>query len=93
MAMTAAERQRKRREKLRQESMKPILVRGENGEFDERIRVALAVQSLAKEGLLPDEVLEKITARSELVFPNNDLVTRRYIRKIVSEFLGFDKKD
>ena len=39
MAMTDAERQRKRREKLKNEAMKPLLVRGENGKFDERIRI------------------------------------------------------
>ena len=85
--MTAAERQRKRRAKIRQESMTPMLVRGEGGEFDERIRIALAVQSLAKDGELPAEIIEKIISRSELVFSDNDLVTRKYIRKIVSEFL------
>ncbi|MBC3832866.1 hypothetical protein H8K33_15255 [Undibacterium amnicola] len=87
MAMTAAERQKKRRAKLRQESMTPLLVRGESGEFDERIRIALAVQSLAKGGELSAEIIEKIASRSELVFSDNDLATRKYIRKIVSEFL------
>lgn len=47
MALSDAERQRKRRERLKNESMKPILVRGSNGKFDERIRIALAIKKLA----------------------------------------------
>lgn len=87
MAMTAAERQRKRRAKLKQNSMKPILVRGTNGEFDERIRIALAVKDLAANGELPPNVIEKIIARSETVFPCNDVATQKFIRKIVSDYL------
>lgn len=87
MVMTDAERQKKRRARLKQESMFNILVRGEGGEFDERIRVALAIQALAESGELSADIIEKIVSCSETVFPNNDLVTRKYIRKIVSDFL------
>ena len=90
MAMTAAERQRKRRAKLKNSDLNQILVRGESGELDERIRVAFAVQSLAKNGELSVEVIEKIVERSEVVFPNNDQLTKKYIRKIVNEFLAQD---
>lgn len=90
MAMTAAERQRRRRAKLKNSDLNQIFVRGEGGEQDERIRVAFAVQSLAKNGELSAEVIEKIVERSEVVFPNNDQLTKKYIRKIVNEFLAQD---
>lgn len=90
MAMTAAERQRRRRAKLKNSDLNQILVRGEGGELDERIRVAFALQSLAKNGELSAEVIEKIVERSEVVFPNNDQLTKKYIRKIVNEFLAQD---
>ena len=60
MTMTAAQRQRKRRAKLKNSDMNQIFVRGQDGELDERIRVAFAVQSLAKSGDLPTEMIEKI---------------------------------
>jgi hypothetical protein len=87
MAMTDAERQRKRRAKLKLESQKNLLVRGDAGEFDERIRVCLAVKKLANEGLLSDEIIELIAKTSETVFPTETLVNRKYINKIVSTYL------
>lgn len=92
MAMTDAERQRKRRAKLKMESQKQLLVRGAEGEFDERIRVALAVKELATQGKLPKEVIELIVKTSETVFPTEELVNRKYINKIVSIYLkGLEK--
>ncbi|WP_345852572.1 hypothetical protein [Shewanella algae] len=87
MAMTDAERQRKRRAKLKEQSLKPLLVRGDNGEFDERIRVALAVQELASEGLLPQEVIDMIIETATTVIETPEHSTRKYIRKIVTEYL------
>jgi len=87
MAISDAERQRKRRAKLKQEYKKPLFVRGDGGEFDERIRVALAVKELALEGGISEEIIELIVKKSEMVFPANELSTRKYIRKIVSEYL------
>ncbi|MEO1929888.1 MAG: hypothetical protein ABGX51_05915 [Gammaproteobacteria bacterium] len=87
MALSALERQRKRRAKLKQEAKKTIFVRGDGGEFDERIRVALAVRELAKSGVLTEEVINLIVKKSETVFETNDLSTRKYINKIVSKYL------
>jgi len=91
MAMSDAERQRKRREKLKKESQKPLLVRGDGGEFDERIRVALAVKELAAEGKLSDEIITLIAKKSETVFQTNEISTRKFIKKIVLEYLTGDK--
>lgn len=91
MAMSPAERQRKRRAKLKEDQQKPLLVRGDGGEFDERIRVALAVKELTTEGKLSPEVIELIIQKSEVVFPSKDLSTRKFIRKIVAEYLTFNK--
>jgi len=87
MAMSDAERQRKRREKLKAESQKSLLVRGDGGEFDERIRIALAVKKLAKEGRITKECIALIAETSETVFPTAELSTRKYIKKIVNEYL------
>lgn len=49
MAMSDAERQKKRRERLRSEGKHTLLVRGANGEYDERIGIAFAVKKLAEQ--------------------------------------------
>ena len=86
--MSAAERQRKRRSRLKAESKKILLVRGVGGEFDERIRVALAVKKLAKEGKISKECIDLIVETSETVFPTAALSTRKYINKIVHRYLN-----
>ena len=87
MAMSDAERQRKRRAKLKAEAQKNLLVRGDGGEFDERIRIALSIQKLAKEGKITKEFINLIVETSETVFPTTELSTRLYINKIVSKYL------
>lgn len=93
MAMSDAERQKKRRERLKNESMKPLLVRGVNGQFDERIRVALAVKKLADEGKLSSDVLDLIISSSSTVFEDENNLTKKYIIKIVSEYLTSNDKE
>lgn len=92
MAMTDAERQRKRREKLKEESMRPLLVRGENGRFDERIRIALAVKKLADEKKLTEEIVELIASASASVFEDENIVTKKYIKKLVSKYLAVNNE-
>jgi hypothetical protein len=87
MVMSDAERQRKRRAKLKAEAQKPLLVRGDGGEFDERIRIALAIQKLAREGSITKEFIDLIVETSETVFPTTELSTRKYINKIVYKYL------
>jgi len=87
MVMSDAERQRKRRAKLKDASQKQIFVRGEGGEFDERIRVALAIKELSLDGELSEEIIKLIVKKSETVLPTKDLATRKYINKIVLKYL------
>lgn len=87
MAMTDAERQKKRRAALKNAQQEPLLVRGKNGEFDERIRIALAIQTLAQEHKLSDEIIDLIAEASENSFPTPELSKRKFINKIVKEFL------
>lgn len=91
MAMTDAERQRKRRAALKDAELKPLLVRGKDGEFDERIRTALAVQEMACNGQLSKETIEKIALTAETIFLTPEPLKRKYINKIVTVFLT--KKD
>ena len=87
MARTDAERQRKRRAKLKAEAKKLIEVRGSNGEFDERLRVALSIRKLALTNQLSDDVVKLIVKTSEDVFPTKDLSTKKYINKLVLDYL------
>ncbi len=87
MAMTDAERQRKRRAKLKAEAKKLIEVRGTNGEFDERIRVALSIRELALTNQLSDDMIKLIAKTSENVMPTKDLATKKYINKLILEYL------
>lgn len=91
MALSDAERQRKRRERLKNESMKPILVRGSNGKFDERIRIALAIKKLANQGRLSDEVIDLIVSAS--IFDDEDNLTKKYIQRIVLKYLTSNDKE
>ena len=88
MAMTDAERQRKRRERLKEEGKSAFFVRGSNGEYDERIRIAFAVKKLADQQMIPDDILNLIIATSSSVFGSEDILTQRYIKKIVGEYLS-----
>lgn len=87
MAMTDAERQRKRRAKLKAEAKKLIEVRGTNGEFDERLRVALSIRELSLTNQLPEDIIRLIAKTSEHVFPTKDLSTKKYINKLVLNYL------
>ena len=91
MAMSDAERQRKRRENLKMEALKPIYVRGDGGEFDERIRIALAVKSLASGGKLPEEIIGMIAEEAQVVFPTPELHKRKYINKLIRNYLEAEK--
>jgi len=87
MSTSANERQRKRRNKLKRESLKPLLVRGTGGMFDERIIVSLAIKKLVEEGKITKEFINLIVEASETVFSEADLSTRKYIKKIVNHYL------
>ena len=91
--MTDAERQKKRRDRLKAESKHSLLVRGPKGEFDERIRTALAVKKLAEEDRIPKEILELIISTSGFIFGDEDILTQKYIKKIVKEYLSTNKQE
>lgn len=88
--MSDAERQRNRRARLANAHLKPLLVKGENGEFDPRIRIALAVQALAINQDIPISIIEKIAEMAEIVIPTEEF-NKKYIRKIVINFLEQDE--
>lgn len=85
-AMTDAERQRRRRKKLSDDNLKPLLVVGNNGEFDPRIRIALAVKELALNNEIPSEIIEKIAKISETVMETKQF-NKPFINKIILDFL------
>lgn len=73
--------------------MKSLYVRGVNGEYDERIRVALAVKSLADKGLLSTETIELIVDESIEIMPPKDNINRSFIKKLVSNYLRKESDD
>ncbi len=93
MAMTDAERQKKRRERLRSEGKHTLLVRGPNGEYDERIGIAFAVKKLAEQNMIPDDILNLIIDTSSLIFEDDQISNKRYMKKIVREYLSQKEKD
>ncbi len=93
MPMSDAERQKKRRMKLKLEGLSTLHVRGKDGEFDERIRLALSVKELAEDGEIPEDLIKKILDKSEVIIPTPQLSSRKYIRKIMSKYLSYNKED
>ena len=89
-AMSAAERQKKRRFFLRECNLKPIYVKGKNGEFDARVRVGLAIERLSKQGKLPEIVLQLLISTAVEVIPPKNNVDRSFVKKIIGEFLEKD---
>lgn len=85
--LSDAQRQQRRREKLRREYMKPLLVKGVDGEYDERIRIALAIKSLAANNKLSNEFIDLIAKEAEDVFPSQDNINKKYINQIVKNYL------
>ncbi len=92
-AKTVNERQQKRREQLRVNNMKSLYVRGVNGEYDERIRVALAVKSLADKGLLSAQTIELIIDESIEIMPPKDKINRSFIKKLIANYLRKENDD
>lgn len=85
--MTANERQKKRRAELKNNHLKPIYVRGSDGEFDERIRISSAIKELAEEKAIPSEILEMIITRAVEVIPPKDNVNKIFLTKLIKNYL------
>jgi hypothetical protein len=92
MAKSANERQQKRRQELKEQHLKTIYVRGKDGEYDERIRVALAVKNLASRGALPQDVIDLIIDEAAMSIPTKDRVNELFIKKIISSYLSNDNE-
>ncbi len=86
--MTDAERQRKRRETLKQKNLCPFYVLGKNGFFDERVRISYAVKQLAKDERLPDKVVRLIIEEAVNTPPVEKRIDRSYIKKRIKSFLN-----
>jgi len=91
MAMTDVERQQRRRDRLKAEKLSPLLVKGKSGEFDPRIRVALALKELANQKELSNSMIDKIATTAMEVFPNTTIIQKKYIRKLVLDYLNTEE--
>ena len=84
------ERQRKRRDKIKNGNQKNFLVRGVGGEFDERIRIVLAVKELVDAGVFDDEVVKLIARTAETVF-DTKVIDRKFMNQEVIKYLTQSK--
>jgi len=89
--MTDAERQRLRRLRLKERGLEQYLVKGKGGYFDEKIRIALAVEHLAQCGELDEDFKLKLIDAAIEVLPPDSNSDRLYIEKIITEFLFLNK--
>ncbi len=87
MALSNAERQRLYRERQRHKNLYTIKVKGEDGYFDERIRIAIAIKTMAQEGLLNETIIQRIIAHSIDAIPPKDLVDQQFIRQELENYL------
>lgn len=87
MTLSNAERQRLYRERQRHKNLYTIKVKGEDGYFDERIRIAIAIKIMAQEGLLNETIIQRIIANSIEAIPPKDLVDQQFIRQELENYL------
>ncbi|EHP5031025.1 hypothetical protein KPM64_003623 [Vibrio cholerae] len=92
MAKSASERQQKRRQELKDQHLKSIYVRGKDGEYDERIRVALAVKNLALRGELPPDIVNLIIDEAAISIPTKDRVNELFVKKLITNYLSNDNE-
>ena len=86
-AMTDAERQKLRRIRIKERGLEQYLVKGKGGYFDEKIRIALAVENLVHCGEMDENFKIKLIDEAIEVLPPKSLSDRAYIKKIITEFL------
>lgn len=89
--LTAAERQRKRRENLKNHHKNNYLVRGKNGEFDVTITLAETVKELFHNNKINSDLLDLIIETSGTVF-HDDPINIMYMQKEMKEYLTKDIK-
>ena len=90
--MTDAERQRRRRSKLRTQGLKPIWVKGTNGAFDPRLHLAVALKTMVVEGDVDARFVKRLVTlggRSASEIPTSP--ERKYMEKTIRQFLGVDE--
>ena len=91
VAMSAAERQRRRRARVREQGLKPIWVKGSNGAFDPRLRLALAIKTMIAEGEAePDLVRRLVTLGGRSVSAVRRAPERLYMEREIRRFLEVD---
>ena len=83
-----AERQRLFRQRREEKGICSIPVKGENGYFDERIRIAYAIELMGKEGELPPKFRKKLLEYSIAAIPPKNRVDELYIRGKLNQFLS-----
>jgi hypothetical protein len=89
-ARTNAERQRTYRQRQANRGLFSMVIKGKNGYFDERIRIASGIKDMASQGLFSEKLIERIIEYSVNSIPPANLIDARYIRLQLTNFLKGD---
>ena len=89
--MSATERQRRRRARLRDQGLKPIWVKGSNGAFDPRLRLAVAIKTMIHEGDVDADLIRRlVTLGGRSVSAVRTAPERLYMERSIRQFLAVD---
>lgn len=93
-AMSAAERQRLRRERLKKQGMVFELVNSDLcGEyFDIQARIARAFRDLLREGHVPEELARLVVNHAVEVISPKSRIDRLFFKKKITEFLNSEEE-
>jgi hypothetical protein len=89
--MTATERQRRRRARLRVDGLRAVWLKGKDGFFDPRFHIAIVVRTLVMDGTLNPELVNRLVregGRSAGV--ERGPIERDYMEMLIRRYLGVD---
>jgi hypothetical protein len=90
-AKSNAERQRVYRQRQKDKGIFSIKVKGKDGYYDERIRIAEALHIMAIKELINEELLDEIIEMAINVIPPKNRIDRIYLKRKLNEFLKGEK--
>lgn len=92
MAKSNVERQKEFRKRLADRGLRQLYVRGENGYYDARVRLAAGLGALAAAGELPRALRDALVERALAAMPPRDPIDERYLKGELERFLAGEEK-
>ena len=93
VAMTVAERQRRRRARLRADGLRAVWLKGKDGFFDPRFHIAVVVRALVGDGTLKGDLVNRLVreaARS--AGEERGPIERDYMELLIRRYLEVDRE-